>query len=355
MADESPAGRTAAVNFPRAQPRPLVAVMRRVGMGATLILLIAVVVYVDRGGYTDDADGDVGALDAFYYATVSITTTGYGDITPVTPRARLITSLVVTPARVAFLILLVGTTLEILTERSREAFRLQRWRKRVRDHYIVCGFGTKGRSAVDVLTGRGVDPSRIVVVDEQRDAVEEATAAGLVAVQGSAARTAVLHEAGVGRARAVVVAPHRDEASVLITLTARELNPAATIVAAVREKENAHLLRQSGADAVITSAEASGRLLGMATQDPQLVDVIEDLLTAGEGLDISERPVRDAEVQAGHALVGPGELVVATVRDGVTLPFVDARGQQLRPGDQLVIVSVGEPPTGPVVPGRERT
>ena len=70
----------------------------------------------------------ISLLDAFYYSTVSITTTGYGDVRPVTDEARLVTMVLVTPARVLFLILLVGTTLEILAERSRVAYRIARWR-----------------------------------------------------------------------------------------------------------------------------------------------------------------------------------------------------------------------------------
>ena len=60
-------------------------------------------------------------LDAFYYSTVTITTTGYGDVRPVSDEARLVTTILVTPARILFLIILVGTTLEILAERSRYA------------------------------------------------------------------------------------------------------------------------------------------------------------------------------------------------------------------------------------------
>ena len=85
-------------------------------------------------------------LDAFYYSTVSITTTGYGDIRPVTEDARLLTRCFVTPARVLFLILLVGTTLEILAERSRNAYRVARWRRDLKEHTIVCGYGVKGRA-----------------------------------------------------------------------------------------------------------------------------------------------------------------------------------------------------------------
>ena len=123
-------------------------------MGA--VLFIALVAFLGRAGYTDAAGGGISFLDALYYASVSVTTTGYGDITPVTDGARLVTTLVVTPVRVLFLVLLVGTTVEILTEQSRHVVRLRRWRKRLKDHIIVCGYGTKGRSAIDAVIGRGI-------------------------------------------------------------------------------------------------------------------------------------------------------------------------------------------------------
>lgn len=325
------------VHFPRAELRPLAAIGRRLLLAGGLILLVTVVVYLDRGGYTDDADGVVSLADAFYYATVTITTTGYGDITPLSDVARLLTAVVVTPARVLFLVLLVGTTLEILTERSREALHLQRWRRRVRDHYIVCGFGTLGRSAIAVLRERGVAAVDIVVVDRRAEAVAEAAAGGFATVHGDATRTAVLSEARIARAKGVIVAADRDETTVLVTLTARELNAVATIVAAAREEENAHLLRQSGATAVVTTAHAAGRMLGIATDHPGLVDVVEDLLTLGRGVDIDLRAVTDAEVRHGAPTAQrPGELPVAVVRGDRTLPL--PRAGRLRAGDRLICV-----------------
>ena len=64
-----------------------------------------------------------------------------------------------------FLIILVGTTLEVLTEQYRTGRRLTRWRRTVKDHVIICGYGTKGRSAVSALLENGLDKSRIVVVE----------------------------------------------------------------------------------------------------------------------------------------------------------------------------------------------
>ena len=120
------------------------------GLAAVVLLAIVVaLVYFDRGSYTDNYDGQVSLIDAIYYATVTITTTGYGDITPVRPHARILNAIVVTPLRIAFLVLLVGTTLEVLANEGRRMFQDTRWRKRMRNHVVVVGYGTKGRSAVD--------------------------------------------------------------------------------------------------------------------------------------------------------------------------------------------------------------
>ncbi|HEU5141980.1 MAG TPA: potassium channel family protein, partial [Solirubrobacterales bacterium] len=133
------------IELPGGDASPLRKILSRLAVALALIALVAGVSYAGRDGYVDPDDEVMSVLDAFYYSTVSITTTGYGDIRPVTDEARLVTTVVVTPARVLFLILLVGTTLEILAERSREAFRLARWRRRLKDHTIVCGYGVKGR------------------------------------------------------------------------------------------------------------------------------------------------------------------------------------------------------------------
>jgi len=324
------------LRVPESRRGPVASIGRRV-IGAALALSITVLlVYLGRDGYRDVNEDGLTLLDCIYYATVSLSTTGYGDITPVSEAARLTNVLVITPLRVLFLIVLVGTTLEVLTERSRQAWKIQRWRRKVRDHVVVVGYGTKGRSAVSSLIADEEGSTSVVVVDTDPHALEAATARGLVTVNGNGTRSDVLRLAGVPRARAVVIATNRDDAAVLVTLTARELAPKTQIVAAVRERENVHLLRQSGANSVVVSSETAGRLLGMATMTPAVVELVEDLLTPDAGMAIAQRPVELDEV--GGSPRHLRDIVLGVVRDGVLYrvdaPEVDA----VEEGDILLYV-----------------
>ena len=328
------------VRLARRPHDPRRAVAQRVGFALLLVVFIAVVVLVGRDGYTDVTGDPVGIIDALYYASVTVTTTGYGDISAVTQATRLATVLLITPARIIFLILVVGTTVEVLTEQYRQLLAVRRWRDDVQDHFVICGFGATGRSAAHALLADGVDPSAIVVVDSSTAATEDATEAGFTSVHGDASRTAVLDAAAVSSARSVIVTPNRDDTAVLITLTVREANPSAHIVTAVRERENKHLLRQSGADAVIDSSAAVGRLLGLATQTPTALGVIDDLLDVGTSLELAEvAPVTGAD---GHPAAPPGTQVLTVIRGHDRLPFTDAATDRLRADDRLLVVRASD-------------
>ncbi len=314
------------LRIPEERGSPGRVVTRRLAIALLLLLAAALVVYLDRSGYRDVRGVPLSFLDCLYFAAVSLSTTGYGDITPYTETARLVNTVVFTPLRIAFLVVLVGTTLELLSERSRQGWKIQRWRNKVRNHTVVIGYGTKGKRAVAARLSDEDAQGEIVVVDTDRSALEHAATAGLVTVHGDATKSDVLRLAGAQHASAIIVATNRDDTAVLVTLTARELAPKARIVAAIREAENSHLLRQSGADSVVVSSETAGRLLGLATTTPSVVAMIEDLLTPDTGLAIAEREVEQSEV--GGSPRHLSDIVLGVVRDGHLLrigaPEVDA-------------------------------
>jgi voltage-gated potassium channel len=325
------------IKLPARRLGPLRAIGVRVAVAVALILFIVIVVYVDRDGYRDVNGDGLTLIDSFYYTVVSLSTTGYGDITPMTQSARLVNVLLVTPARVLFLIILVGTTLELLTDQYRSTVRLSRWRRTLKNHVIVCGYGTKGRSAVRALVEDGIDKKQIVVIEPSPAAARQANDDGLVVVEGTGTRSADLTQAQIRDAQAVIIATHADETAVLITLTARQMTAGSVrIIAAVREDENAPLLRQSGAHHVVVSSANAGRLLGLSTTSPPLIDLVEDLLTPRTGMALATRSARRDEV--GRSPRDLDDVVIAVYRRGRLESVVGEGAKTIETGDTLIYI-----------------
>ena len=220
----------------------------------------------------------------------------------------------------------------------------------MRNHTVVIGYGTKGRAAVAAMVGAEVAPADIVVVDENATALERAKSAGLVTVHGDATKSDILQLASAQHATSIIVATDDDASAVLVTLTARELAPKAKIIAAAREAEHQHLLRQSGADSTVVSSETAGRLLGIATQNPSVVEMMEDLL-------IASCRVRHRRTRTHRA--GGGRLSAASARHrpgcGARRPGgAGRRAGSRRPGARVTDCSTSAAATTNDDPGSSR-
>ena len=203
-------------------------------------------------------------------------------------------------------------------------------------HVVVVGYGTKGRSAFETLVSNGYERESSVVVDPSAVAVADGNRDQLVVIAGDATRRGVLRQAGVEKATHVIITTDRDDSNVLVTLTVRQVNPDAWIVASVREHENVPLMRQSGANSVITSSDAVGRLLGLSSISPMLGSVMEDLLTYGEGLEVAERDLLVSEV--GKQPQRLPDQVIGVIRDERVYRYYDPVVSLLARGDRLIVI-----------------
>jgi voltage-gated potassium channel len=336
------------VHLPSRRLGPLAAILVRVAVAVLCILAVTLLVYLEREGYRDvcrevdrcvGKDAEISFLDALYYSTVSLSTTGYGDITPITEQTRLVNVFVITPIRVLFLIVLIGTTVEVLTQRSRDEYRTRRWRERVRDHTVIIGFGVKGRSALEAILDQGTPAQDVVVVTNKPTEVEEATAFGVLTISGDATREEVLRSARVETAAKVVIATDRDDTTVLVALTVGRLNPGATVVASARESQNISLIKSSGVGIVIPTAESAGRMLGLSLTSPRAGQMVEDLLEPQHGLEIVERDITPAELGLSpESLLSQGDMVLGVVRGGELYRFDERRATVLQRGDRIVVI-----------------
>jgi voltage-gated potassium channel len=300
-----------------------------------LLIFTIALHWFERDGLKDTHDGHISFTDVVYFTMISITTTGYGDIVPVAPHTRLFDALVVTPIRIFFVLIFIGTAYTFVFRRTWDKWRMKRLQRTLCDHVIVAGFGTSGSETVDELIARGVSPEEIVVIDASEDALERAESLGCAIVDADATRDKTLQAVHVQRARAMIVTAGRDDTSILITLTARHLNPRLPISIAVRNEDNELLARQAGATTVINPVSFAGLLLAGSTQGLHISDYIADLASSSGRVKLSERVVTGEECGRPLAALAQG-IGVRIYRDGTPYGFWEPEAQSLLPGDCIV-------------------
>jgi voltage-gated potassium channel len=307
----------------------------RAGLVIGLLAFAIAVHWFERDGLRDGLDGEVSFLDVIYFTMISITTTGYGDIVPITDHTRMFDALIVTPIRIFFVLIFIGTAYTFVFRRTWDKWRMERIQQNLHDHIIVAGFGTSGSEAVDELIARGTKPQDIVVIDSEEEALERAESLGCPVLNADATRDKTLQAVRIDRARALVVSAGRDDTSILITLTARHVAPHLTISVAVRNEDNELLARQAGATTVINPVSFAGLLLAGSTHGAHIADYIADLASSHGRVQLAERIVRPEECGKPLSAITRG-LGVRVYRDGLPHGFWEPEAESLVSGDIIV-------------------
>jgi voltage-gated potassium channel len=216
--------------------------------------------------------------------------------------------------------------------------RVRKMTERLRDHYIVCGFGRVGRQVASDLRAAG---ALYVVIDGDAANREAAYAPGVRFIHARPSDDEALRDAGIVRARAILACVDSDAENIFIALTARELRPDIAIVARASQEENEKKLRRAGVDRVISPYKSSGTEMARLALHPNVTGAMDvaaeyrlEEITVEQGSDGDAQTVGD--VRGGSYIVGVRHA------DGSfrPQPAADAR---LAAGD--VVMAIGTPRT----------
>ncbi len=325
---------------------PLRLFMRRVGLAFGAALVAVMIFWFERDSLRD-IDGHVSFIDVVYFTAVTLSTVGYGDIVPVTDRARLLDALAVTPIRLFLWLIFLTTAYELFWQRLTEEWRMKQMQKGLVDHIIVCGFGYSGSSAARMLGATEPERQKIVVIEREPDKLEEAAASGFIGVRGDCTRDVVLIKAGIETASAILFCVRSDEVAALATLTARNLNAKVRILATVKDQDNLRLLKRAGAQEVIAPSRLAGHLMADAVRSRYTTRFVSDLLAAPGGfMRITERSANAGEVGRAWRDI-PGMLVIAVERAGGIVGFWEPGEHRILDGD-LIFAIEANPSAGKI-------
>jgi voltage-gated potassium channel len=209
---------------------------------------------------------------------------------------------------------------------------------RLKDHFILCGYGRVGSTVARELVHSKVP---FVVVDIKPDSVDRAQADGMLVVAGDATQDAVLEQAGVKRARGLITTTDSDANNVFVTLSARALNEDLFIVARANDEQTEAKLSQAGANRVVSPYSRAGRQIAEVALRPRVADFLDFALSHGQlSFSIEEVQVADGDAIAGNSveeMSQRGIHVLAIAHGPQEYETNPKHDRQLVAGDHLII------------------
>lgn len=279
--------------------------LRKVLIGATFFTgscLAAVIGYVIAGW---------DFLDAIYMVTITIFGVGYSEVRPIDEPALRVLTMCVIVAGCTSSIYVMGGFVQMIAAGELNRYlgtrRMTRGIERLTNHVIVCGYGRVGRILVDELAAAGL---QFVIIDTNTERLQEAETAGRYVVIGDAAEERVLQSARISEARVVATVLPDDATNVFITLTARELNPSAEIIARAQSPSTEKKLLRSGATQVVLPAAIGAtriaRMITRTAADEPAADLMIHEALADDlehiGLRVTELPISEESAFVGRYL-----------------------------------------------------
>ena len=282
-----------------------------------------------------------GWFDALYMTVTTITTVGGGEPRPLTLGGKWWTILTVAVGFGVLTYTVLALFAYVVEGGFVAAVEERRTRQRVsrmRNHFILCGYGRVGREIALEFSQERID---FVVVDSNEDSLARATSEGYTVVHGDAANVETLKRAGIDSARGLVTAVDSNADNIYVTLSARVLKPDIFIVARANAEDAEQKIRLAGANRVISPYTIGGRRMASLAMRPTAVEFVDTVLSADNGqLLLEDITIRDGSGWIGRALIelfpgGDEAFVLALKRDGA-MRFRPAGETELRSGDELV-------------------
>jgi voltage-gated potassium channel len=287
--------------------------------------------------------GGYSVFDAFYLTLTTMTTVGYGD--RFSHAARVFNAFLIMFGVTTIFIAIGAMTQTIVEFELGDAINRRRNKRmidKLKDHYIICGYGRVGRGAAAELQHAGAP---FVVVDCEPARVERAMSDGMLALAADATRDDTLHQVGIERARGLVAALATDADNLFVLLSAKGLNPKLYVAARAAEEGAEEKMRRAGADAVFAPYSITGHRLAQSLLRPHVVQFL-DFATKDIAMDIAIEQVR---VSAGSEVAAKtiremqlrrnmGVIVMAIRRRDGNMLFNPPADTAVEAGDYLIVM-----------------
>ncbi len=286
-------------------------------------------------------------LDALYMTVITFSTVGFKEVHQISPVGQLYTMVLIFLG-VGFFLYVAGIVIQFMVEgRIREIMGRRKLNKeilRLKDHYIICGYGRIGRVLCKKIYHKSLE---FVVIEKDPELIPVLEEDGMLFVSGDAADEAVLKKAGIEHAKGLVAVLATDTDNVFLVLTARQLNADLTIMARAGSMASKTKLRAAGADAVESPYEMGAARMAQRILRPAVTsfldqafadsrtDILMEEIPVSAASDLNNVMLKDSGIRQNYNLI-----IIAVKRPDGSMKFNPSFETSLK-ADHTVI-AVGE-------------
>ncbi len=280
--------------------------------------------------------------DSFYMTILSISTTGFGEVHPLSNLGKLFTVIIIITGLTS-IAYLGGRVAQALIEtyifrRRRMGLKL----KLLKNHYIVCGYGRMGKYICKDLEQAKVP---FVVIEKNRDVLEELAESNYLHIVGDSTSDDALISAGIKHARGLLAVVSSDAENVFTTLTAKDLNPDIYVVSRCLEEESMSKLKKAGADRVISTYEIVSHRMAHMLIHPGVAEFLDIVVGTGptdlhlEELRIEETSSLSGKTLAESPIKKELNIIIVLIEraDGLSI-YNPASNEKIMVGDRLIAI-----------------
>jgi voltage-gated potassium channel len=315
----------------------------RLGRALAVVCVVLVVGTVGFHSAHDD-----GWAQSFYRAVLAGSLSGV-ELDPENNLARSVSIFMVLAGLTIFAyiatVLVEGIARGVFTGALAER-RRRRMIDKLRDHYIICGYGRVGRRVADVFRESGAD---YVVLDFSEEALAAARERGDLYIEGNGTNDDDLAAVGLARARGLVASSDSDVDNLYITVSAKSERPDLLVVARASEQDVADKLIRAGADRVVQPYSAAGREMGILVLKPQVAAFLDAAsIAGGQDLHFEELGVTHDSAAAAQSIADlhirerTGALIIALRKVDGTFDTTPDPEAVLEVGDVMIAVGTAE-------------
>ncbi|MBI3902686.1 MAG: potassium channel protein [Nitrosomonadales bacterium] len=311
--------------------------------GALLAMLL--IMLIGTVGYRIIGGPQYSWVDCFYMTFITVATIGYGEVVDLSdsPGGRLFTVFIAVLGIGTMTYTLSAVTAFILESDINHAWRRKKMLNKIaklKDHYIVCGVGRVGSNVVHELamTGR-----HCVIIDANQAQIENYIDRHpeQLYLLGDATDNDILLAAGINRARGVFAVASDDSQNLVISLSAKQLNPALRVVARCHDVRNIEKTRRAGADEIVSPDFTGGLRIVSAMVRPHVMSFLDEMIKSEDNLRMEE--IRIPQGFSGKSLsnlysVSHDYIVLAVRQDGKWV-FNPTPQHVVHDGDVLMVMA----------------